>query len=159
MAVLSILDRDDICDIYQLVMNRYQDEIPEGFDKILWGDLMIMFNQSDNDEFWNAQQSWKIVSWKLHSSSGDQTVPEFDCQSIYKLLVKTWSKSVDSVIVDSLLKTIRLSIHLVVYNKDLAIPEQRATGKGISNPLMAGSLPKTTKPTQLDVDVTEKICC
>ncbi|GJS42482.1 hypothetical protein Tco_0567525 [Tanacetum coccineum] len=35
MAVLSILDRDDICAIYQLVMNRYQDETPEGFDKIL----------------------------------------------------------------------------------------------------------------------------
>ncbi|GJU01586.1 hypothetical protein Tco_1111924, partial [Tanacetum coccineum] len=31
--------------------------------------------------------------------------------------------------------------------EELAIPEQTATGKGISNPLMAGSLPKTTKPT------------
>ncbi|GJU69822.1 putative ribonuclease H-like domain-containing protein [Tanacetum coccineum] len=61
MAVLSILDRDDICAIYQLVMNRYQDETPEGFDKILWGDLIIMFNQSDSDEFWNAQQNWKIL--------------------------------------------------------------------------------------------------
>ncbi|GJU57023.1 hypothetical protein Tco_1234789 [Tanacetum coccineum] len=29
MAVLSILDRDDICVIYQLVMNIYQDETPE----------------------------------------------------------------------------------------------------------------------------------
>ncbi|GKC39492.1 hypothetical protein Tco_1051876, partial [Tanacetum coccineum] len=47
MAVLSILDRDDICYIYQLVMNRYQDETPEGFDKILWGDLIIMFNQKN----------------------------------------------------------------------------------------------------------------
>ncbi|GJS90332.1 hypothetical protein Tco_0772968 [Tanacetum coccineum] len=51
------------------------------------------------------------------------------------------------LIVDSLLKTIRLSIHLIVYNEELAIPEQTAIGKGISNPLMAGSLPKTTKPT------------
>ncbi|GJU18528.1 hypothetical protein Tco_1146494 [Tanacetum coccineum] len=29
MAMLSILDRDDICAIYQLVMNRYQDETPK----------------------------------------------------------------------------------------------------------------------------------
>ncbi|GJU30852.1 hypothetical protein Tco_1174441 [Tanacetum coccineum] len=43
MAVLSILDRDDICAIYQLVMNKYKDETPEGFDKILWGDLIIIF--------------------------------------------------------------------------------------------------------------------
>ncbi|GJZ10916.1 hypothetical protein Tco_0545675 [Tanacetum coccineum] len=42
MAMHSILDRDDICAIYQLVMNRYQDETPEGFDKILWGDLIII---------------------------------------------------------------------------------------------------------------------
>ncbi|GKD73200.1 hypothetical protein Tco_1331482 [Tanacetum coccineum] len=44
-------------------------------------------------------------------------------------------------------ETIRLSIHLVVYNEELAILVQTATGKGISNPLMAGSLPKNTKPT------------
>ncbi|GJX96292.1 hypothetical protein Tco_0352090 [Tanacetum coccineum] len=39
-----------------------------------YGDLIIMFNQSDSDEFWNAQQNWKIVSWKLHSSSGVYTI-------------------------------------------------------------------------------------
>ncbi|GJT66547.1 hypothetical protein Tco_1018027 [Tanacetum coccineum] len=34
-----------------------------------------------------------------------------------------------------------------VEDEELSIPEQTATGKGTSNPLMAGSLPKTTKPT------------
>ncbi|GJR57742.1 hypothetical protein Tco_1499904 [Tanacetum coccineum] len=38
----------------------------------------------------------------------------------------------------------------------LAIPEQTAIGKGIPNPLMAGSLPKTKKPTELDVAVLLK---
>ncbi|GJZ34728.1 hypothetical protein Tco_0580545 [Tanacetum coccineum] len=52
MRVLSIFDRDDLNVVYQLVMDRYQDEIPEGFDRVLWGDLMI------------------ITSWKLHGSSG-----------------------------------------------------------------------------------------
>ncbi|GKC30250.1 hypothetical protein Tco_1037544, partial [Tanacetum coccineum] len=51
------------------------------------------------------------------------------------------------LIVDNLLKTIRLSTQLVVYNEELDIPEQTTTGKGISNLLMAGSLPKTIKPT------------
>ncbi|GJW58645.1 hypothetical protein Tco_0105376 [Tanacetum coccineum] len=45
------------------------------------------------------------------------------------------------------------SIHLVVYYEELAIPKQTTTGKGILNSLMAGSLPKTTKPTYLDVAV------
>ncbi|GKC19572.1 hypothetical protein Tco_1021722 [Tanacetum coccineum] len=74
MRVLSVFDREDLNAIYQLVMNRYLNDIPEGFDRILWGDLMIMFNQSDKDKFWNAQQDWKIVCWKLHSSSGVHTL-------------------------------------------------------------------------------------
>ncbi|GKA22902.1 hypothetical protein Tco_0708864 [Tanacetum coccineum] len=39
---------------------------------------------------------------------------------------------------------------------ELAILEQTATGKGIPNPLMAGSLPKTIRPTELDVAVLLK---
>ncbi|GJX81576.1 hypothetical protein Tco_0331057 [Tanacetum coccineum] len=69
MRVLSIFDRDDLCAVYQLVMDKYKDEILEDFDKVLWGDLMIMFNPSDEDEFWNSQQDWNVVSWKLHGSS------------------------------------------------------------------------------------------
>ncbi|GKF64893.1 hypothetical protein Tco_0188341, partial [Tanacetum coccineum] len=74
MRVLSIFDRDDLNVVYQLVMDRYQDEILEGFDKVLWGDLMVMFNPDDEDTFWNSQQDWSIVSWKLHSSSGVHTL-------------------------------------------------------------------------------------
>ncbi|GJZ88718.1 ribonuclease H-like domain-containing protein [Tanacetum coccineum] len=39
---------------------QYQDEIPEGFDRVLWGDLMIMFNPSDKDEFWNSRYDWNV---------------------------------------------------------------------------------------------------
>ncbi|GKC11941.1 hypothetical protein Tco_1008723 [Tanacetum coccineum] len=74
IRVLSIFNREDLCVVYQLVMNKYQDETPEGFDKILWGDLMIMFNPTDEDEFWNSQQDWNVVSWKLHCSSGVHTL-------------------------------------------------------------------------------------
>ncbi|GJY46437.1 hypothetical protein Tco_0435500 [Tanacetum coccineum] len=52
MSVLSIFDREDLDAVYQLVMDRFQDEIPESFDR----------------------QDWKIVSWKLHSSSGVHTI-------------------------------------------------------------------------------------
>ncbi|GJT05639.1 hypothetical protein Tco_0840101 [Tanacetum coccineum] len=53
-------DLDDLSAVYQLVMDRYKDEIPEGFDRVLWGDLMIMFNPSNEDEFWNSQQDWNV---------------------------------------------------------------------------------------------------
>ncbi|GJY34911.1 hypothetical protein Tco_0419380 [Tanacetum coccineum] len=51
MRVLLIFDREDLNAVYKLVMDIYQDEIPEGFDRVLWGDLMIMFNPDDEDEF------------------------------------------------------------------------------------------------------------
>ncbi|GJT01729.1 putative ribonuclease H-like domain-containing protein [Tanacetum coccineum] len=36
IRVLSVFDREDLDAIYKLVMNIYQDKIPEGFDKVLW---------------------------------------------------------------------------------------------------------------------------
>ncbi|GJT06305.1 hypothetical protein Tco_0840767 [Tanacetum coccineum] len=74
MGVLSILDREDLKVIYELVMEEYKDRLPEGFDKMLWGDLMILFNQGDTADFWDTQQDWKLISWKLHSSSGVHTI-------------------------------------------------------------------------------------
>ncbi|GJY01536.1 hypothetical protein Tco_0359688 [Tanacetum coccineum] len=50
MRVLSIFDREDLNAVYQLVMDN------------------------DEDEFWNSQQDWNIVSWKLHGSSGVHTL-------------------------------------------------------------------------------------
>ncbi|GKA39176.1 hypothetical protein Tco_0731727, partial [Tanacetum coccineum] len=38
-TVLSIFDREDLNVVYQLVMDKYQDEMPEGFERVLWGDL------------------------------------------------------------------------------------------------------------------------
>ncbi|GJW64522.1 hypothetical protein Tco_0116406 [Tanacetum coccineum] len=39
MRVLSIFDRDDLNAVYQLVMDRYQDDEPEGFDRVLLGEF------------------------------------------------------------------------------------------------------------------------
>ncbi|GJR76377.1 hypothetical protein Tco_0088742 [Tanacetum coccineum] len=57
-----------------------------------------------------------VKSWLIQ----DQTVP------VQKQTAFGKDKS-NPLIVDSLLKTIRLSIYLVVYNEELAIPEQTAT--------------------------------
>ncbi|GJV57655.1 hypothetical protein Tco_1458660 [Tanacetum coccineum] len=207
----------DLNVVYQLVMDKFQDEIPEGFDRVLWGDLMVMFNPDDENEFWNAQQDWNIVSWKLHSSSGvhtlvtetglvihmlvekkyplrkevlmqmlklksrqyngirvDQVYQEDTCRFTMLNRHKNWLVHKQTAcgkdfsnpfMVDNLPKIVGFSTHLASMVKswlvhdqtvhalaspkanELTIPEQMATGKGTSNPLMAGSLPKTTKPT------------
>ncbi|GJR05062.1 hypothetical protein Tco_0528046 [Tanacetum coccineum] len=55
-SVLSIFDREDLNAVYQLVMNKYQDQMPEGFERVLWGDLMVLFNPDEKDgSFGNSQ--------------------------------------------------------------------------------------------------------
>ncbi|GKD53426.1 hypothetical protein Tco_1286813 [Tanacetum coccineum] len=78
MSVLSIFDREDLNAVYQLVMDKYQDEIPQGFNRVLWGDLMVMFNPDNENEFWNSQLDWIIVSWKLHSSYAGRKEVSFE---------------------------------------------------------------------------------
>ncbi|GKB13063.1 hypothetical protein Tco_0846986, partial [Tanacetum coccineum] len=97
MRVLSIFDRDDLSDVYQLVMDRYKDEIPEGFDRVLWGDLMIMFNPSDEDEFWNSQQDWNVISWKLHGSLGVHTLMTEAGLVIHMLVEKKKSMALELI--------------------------------------------------------------
>ncbi|GKC81332.1 hypothetical protein Tco_1137049 [Tanacetum coccineum] len=107
MGVLSILDREDLKTIYELVMEQYQDEIPEGFDKMLWGDLIIMFNQGDTADFWNEQHNWKIISWKLHSSSGVHTIMTSNGLVIHMLVENRYplTKEVLSQLLDLKLET------------------------------------------------------
>ncbi|GJV71119.1 hypothetical protein Tco_1491114, partial [Tanacetum coccineum] len=107
MGVLSIFDREDLKAVYELVMEKYQDEIPEGFDKMLWGDLIIMFNQGDTADFWDEQLNWKIISWKLHSSSGVHTIMTSNGLVIHMLVENRYplSKEVLSQLLDLKLET------------------------------------------------------
>ncbi|GJU98388.1 hypothetical protein Tco_1327659 [Tanacetum coccineum] len=54
---------------HRLIQAEHIEEINQNV-----GDLMVMFNPDDKDEFWNSQLDWIIVSWKLHSSSGVHTL-------------------------------------------------------------------------------------
>ncbi|GJZ21011.1 hypothetical protein Tco_0558050 [Tanacetum coccineum] len=74
MTVLSRINKEDINAIHRLVMDKYRENEPEGFDRILWGDLRVMYNPSPNDALWISQHAWKIDFWKLHESSRVHTI-------------------------------------------------------------------------------------
>ncbi|GJT07392.1 putative ribonuclease H-like domain-containing protein [Tanacetum coccineum] len=81
-----------------------------------------------------------------------------DLFHLYDLVMKQYSKITPEDIEMILWGDLKIMMETSTEENDqeLAIPEQTATGKGIPNPLMAGSLPKTTKPTKLDVVVLLK---
>ncbi|GJY28902.1 uncharacterized mitochondrial protein-like protein [Tanacetum coccineum] len=117
IGVLSVFDREDLNAIYKLVMDIYQDRIPEGFDKVLWGDLIVMFNPDEQMSFGTNNMNGKIIKYK---NDGSLSNARYDNEALASPNTN---------------------------DEELSIPEQTATGKGTSNLLMVGSLPKTTKPT------------
>ncbi|GJR37174.1 hypothetical protein Tco_1212858 [Tanacetum coccineum] len=42
LYILSKINKEDLNAIHKLVMDKYRDDEPEGFDRILWGDLMML---------------------------------------------------------------------------------------------------------------------
>ncbi|GJR06666.1 hypothetical protein Tco_0529650 [Tanacetum coccineum] len=76
--------------VFQLVMDKYHDEMPEGFERVLWGDLKVLFKPDEQDEFWSSQHEWKVISWKLHSSSGVHTLMTNEGVVIHMLTEKKY---------------------------------------------------------------------
>nr|GEU42560.1 hypothetical protein [Tanacetum cinerariifolium] len=58
----------DIIDLYRLVKERYETTSPEGYDLLLWGDLITLFEPSEEDVIWKAQQDYNLISWRLFDS-------------------------------------------------------------------------------------------
>ncbi|GKA47268.1 putative reverse transcriptase domain-containing protein, partial [Tanacetum coccineum] len=72
--------REDLNAMFQLVMDKYQDEMPEGFERVLWGDLKVLFKPDEQDEFWSSQHEWKamvisVISVSLDSSEDSIWTP------------------------------------------------------------------------------------
>ncbi|GJS87054.1 hypothetical protein Tco_0769690 [Tanacetum coccineum] len=40
----------DVLDLYRLVKERFETTSPEGYDRLLWGDLITLFEPSEEDE-------------------------------------------------------------------------------------------------------------
>ncbi|GJS15709.1 hypothetical protein Tco_0410181 [Tanacetum coccineum] len=91
MEVLHIFDRQDLFHLYDLVMKQYSESTPEGIELILWGDLKIMMESSievtDQGDFWNDQQDWEIVTWRLYEACG-VCILEFKDGTVIHMLVE-----------------------------------------------------------------------
>ncbi|GJT31896.1 hypothetical protein Tco_0922315 [Tanacetum coccineum] len=69
-AMLDDFDRQDVLDLYRLVKERFETTSLEGYDRLLWGDLITLFEPSEEDEIWKTQQDYTLISWKLYDSCG-----------------------------------------------------------------------------------------
>nr|GEV86681.1 hypothetical protein [Tanacetum cinerariifolium] len=72
--MLKVLDRQDVLNLHNIIMERFPANDPEGYDLILWGDLKTLVKSSEDDEIWKNQQDWKLLSWKLYEACGVHTL-------------------------------------------------------------------------------------
>ncbi|GJT42164.1 ribonuclease H-like domain-containing protein [Tanacetum coccineum] len=69
-GLLNDLTRDDLKELYRLMMLKYGDNRPEEeFERVLWGDLKTMFDPpSTEDAVWNLTHQQKVLSWRYFHS-------------------------------------------------------------------------------------------
>ncbi|GJY24065.1 hypothetical protein Tco_0397723 [Tanacetum coccineum] len=68
--MLDDFDRQDVMDLHRLVEERYATSRLEGYDLMLWGNLMILFQLDKEDEVWRHQHEYNLISWRLFDSCG-----------------------------------------------------------------------------------------
>ncbi|GJU25214.1 hypothetical protein Tco_1163835 [Tanacetum coccineum] len=69
-AMIDDFNRQDVLDLYRLVKERFKTTSPKGYDRLLLGDLITLFEPSKEDEIWKAQQDYTLISWRLYDSCG-----------------------------------------------------------------------------------------
>ncbi|GKC67069.1 putative ribonuclease H-like domain-containing protein, partial [Tanacetum coccineum] len=159
MEVLHIFDRQDLFHLYDLVMKEYSESTPEGIELILWGDLKIMMESSievtDQGDFWNDQQDWEIVTWRLYEACGvcilefkDGTVIHMLVERKYPLSKELLQRMLDFGLEVEVESTAALDLIRVLNSpcfmvKSWLVQDQTVLGKDYSNLLIADSLLKT----------------
>ncbi|GKA42888.1 reverse transcriptase domain-containing protein [Tanacetum coccineum] len=69
-GLLNDLTRDDLKELYRLMMLKYGDSRPEEeYKRVLWGDLKTMFDPpSTEDAVWSLTHQQKVLSWRYFHS-------------------------------------------------------------------------------------------
>ncbi|GJX52678.1 hypothetical protein Tco_0281047 [Tanacetum coccineum] len=97
MEVLHIFDIEDLFHLYDLVMKQYSEITPEDIELILWGDLKIMMESLTEEnvqgDFWNNQQEWEIVRWRLYEACRVCILEFKDGTVIYMLVERRYPLS------------------------------------------------------------------
>ncbi|GKC21409.1 hypothetical protein Tco_1023559 [Tanacetum coccineum] len=83
-------DIEDLETLWKLVKAKHGLTRPEeGFERVLWGDLKVIFEPGIESEVWRNLQGHKVTVWKLFSSSGVHFV-RFQNLHIFMLVEKRY---------------------------------------------------------------------
>ncbi|GJV68152.1 hypothetical protein Tco_1483661 [Tanacetum coccineum] len=90
IQMLQNIDREDLVTLGKLVKAKHGSTRPdEGYERVLWGDLKVMFEPDVESKVWRNLQGHKVTVWKLFSSSGVHFV-RFQNLHIFMLVEKRY---------------------------------------------------------------------
>ncbi|GJT15431.1 hypothetical protein Tco_0874137 [Tanacetum coccineum] len=69
IQMLQNINKEDLETLWKLVKAKHGDtRQKEGYERVLWGDLKVMFKPDVESEVWRNLQGYKVTVWKLFSS-------------------------------------------------------------------------------------------
>nr|GEW34474.1 hypothetical protein [Tanacetum cinerariifolium] len=94
---------EDVKTLWKLVKAKHGSTKPEGdYERVLWGDLKVMFKPHIEDEVWKMQQRYNVVRWTLFNSCGVHCL-SMQSGHIYMLVEKRYPL-IPAIITDMLNK-------------------------------------------------------
>ncbi|GJY76091.1 hypothetical protein Tco_0481207 [Tanacetum coccineum] len=112
-----------------------------------------MFEANEEDDIWKNQEEWILKSWNFYDNCGVHIFVLEDGAEFYMLAERMYPLTKETL---ERMLALRLiaefeSEAFTMSNRhhELASPEQTASGKDFSNPLIVDSLPKTICPKKI----------
>ncbi|GKC92575.1 hypothetical protein Tco_1158017 [Tanacetum coccineum] len=90
VIMLQNINREDLETLWKLVKAKHGNTRPEeAYERVLWGDLKVIFEPDIESEIWKNLQDYKVTVWKLFSSCGVHFV-RFQNMHIFMLVEKKY---------------------------------------------------------------------
>ncbi|GJW77151.1 putative ribonuclease H-like domain-containing protein [Tanacetum coccineum] len=95
-AMLKDISRDDLTELYRIVMNRYGMDGPEDeLEKVFWKYLKNMFEEPlSTDPIWSALGQQRIISWRYYDSCRVHCL-NLESMDIYMLIERKYPLSAE----------------------------------------------------------------
>ncbi|GJT98014.1 hypothetical protein Tco_1093532 [Tanacetum coccineum] len=129
-AMLKDFTREDLIELYRLVMQKYGTNRPEDvYDRVLWSDLRTMFDLPLNeDAIWSLPLQQKIISWRYYDKCEVHCLTLEAC-SIYMLADRKYPLSKDACQVMLKMKLLDGKMNEVCYKLLKMIEKQAGVRK------------------------------
>ncbi|GJU66771.1 hypothetical protein Tco_1253030 [Tanacetum coccineum] len=114
--MVTMFDRLDHEDLYNLVMQRFKSSTPEGVDLVIRGDLRIRFDANAEDDIWKNKEEWILRSWNFYENFGVHTLILEDGTKIHMLAERKYPLTKETLERMMSLKLIAKSASESAYN-------------------------------------------